>query len=153
MKKEASWPELYLPHLWGKEGKDITIFFRDTGLSDLIGFSYQHLAAQEAVKDFTNHLRAIKEALPDGKTLSGKHSVRWGKCVGILLDNGLPFNTSLYQALSESEEFITITPREYLESFSFLPPLSRIVPGSWIYGNLTPGSDIRKKLGLGRIAK
>lgn len=135
-KKESAWQELYLPHVWAKDGKEIAVFFRDTGLSDLIGFSYQHFPPQEAVKDFMNHLRAIREALPEDKPylvniiLDGENAWEY------YVDNGLPFITALYQTLSESEEFVTTTPLEYLGNFSHLPQISRIVPGSWICGNL-----------------
>ena len=52
--------------------------------------------------NFMNHLRAIREALPEDKPylvniiLDGENAWEY------YVDNGLPFITSLYQTLSES---------------------------------------------------
>ncbi|HPU08152.1 MAG TPA: glycoside hydrolase family 57 protein [Candidatus Atribacteria bacterium] len=135
-RKGEAWPELYLPHVWEKEERKVAVFFRDTELSDLISFSYQHFSPAEAVEDLIQRLKNIKKALPQGKPylvtiiLDGENAWEY------YVDNGLPFITSLYQALCESEDFVTITPREYLQKFSNLPPISHMVPGSWVGGVL-----------------
>ena len=135
-RKGEAWLELYLPHVWEKEERKVAVFFRDTELSDLISFSYQHFSPAEAVEDLIQRLKNIKKALPQDKPylvtiiLDGENAWEY------YVDNGLPFITSLYQALCESEDFVTITPREYLQKFSNLPPISHMVPGSWVGGVL-----------------
>ncbi len=116
------------------------ILFRDRGLSDLIGFSYQHLSAEEAVDDFLRRLRDIYEG------------VNYSPLVSVILDgencweyypeNGYPFLTRLYQAL-EREPWIE--PLSLKEAFlrEDLPEaeLKSLRAGSWM------GGTFRKWLG------
>jgi len=50
---------IYAPYVFRKNGKEITIFFRDKKLSDLIGFSYSKSDPELAVTDFLSRLRQI----------------------------------------------------------------------------------------------
>ena len=114
------------------------LFFRDQGLSDLIGFTYSRWSAETAVADFMQRLRRIYDALPD----DGRHYV-----VPIILDgenawehyphNGAEFLLSLYRSLVGSGFLRTVTFSEYLDLKPGLEPLENITAGSWIYGSLT----------------
>jgi alpha-amylase/alpha-mannosidase (GH57 family) len=124
-------------HSWGQGNEGPCLFFRDRGLSDLIGFTYSGWDAQDAVADFLSHLRRIHEGLPD----DGRHYV-----VPVILDgenawehypeNGAPFLRSLYRRLTESSEFRTVTFSEFLDLEPHREQLESVVAGSWIYSNL-----------------
>ena len=128
---------LYHPWRTGKDGK-IACFFRDDRLSDHIGFEYQSWDTNDAVANFIHELGGIHK-----RTLAEKAPV-----VSIIMDgenawehfheNGLPFLTSLYQAISEHKEFELTTFSEYLAHHAEQPRLKHLASGSWVYGNLSP---------------
>jgi alpha-amylase/alpha-mannosidase (GH57 family) len=120
----------------GADGK-LCLFFRDHGLSDLIGFTYSNWNAQDAVSDFLNKLQHIHESLPS----DGRRYV-----VPIILDgenawehypqNGVEFLTLLYTRLAESQVLKPVTFSEYLDMEPRREPLKSVVAGSWIYSSL-----------------
>ncbi len=114
---------------------DITLFFRDKYLSDLIGFEYSKKNPKEAVKDFISQLQRIN-------TQKGSDCI-----VSIILDgenaweyyknNGLEFFETLYSEFQNNSHFIkTVLPSE-IEKLDFtVNDISHIATGSWINGNL-----------------
>ncbi|MGH8644701.1 MAG: glycoside hydrolase family 57 protein, partial [Gammaproteobacteria bacterium] len=112
-------------------------FFRDDGLSDLIGFSYAEWQAEAAVEDLIQHLLRIKAA-----EAGGRESV-----VCIIMDgenawehypeNGYDFLSSLYSGLVCHPEIELTTFSELLERGLPCIPLSRLVAGSWVYGTFS----------------
>jgi hypothetical protein len=113
-------------------------FFRDHGLSDLIGFTYARWRPEDAAADFLNRLSEIQAALPD----DGRHRV-----VPVILDgenawehypdNGIGFLGGLYRGLVESPHLRPVTFSEYLALEAHREPLATLAAGSWIGGNLT----------------
>ncbi len=119
------------------EGK-LNCFFRDDGLSDLIGFTYADWHADDAVNNLVEHLETIDQAT------AGKPN----RVVSIIMDgenawehyprNGCYFLQTLYQRLAEH-------PRLELTTFSdFIAgqgqparSLPALVPGSWVYGTFS----------------
>lgn len=113
------------------------LFFRDDGLSDLIGFRYSDWHAKDAVEDFIKHLNNIANFLGD---TADQH------VVSIILDgenaweyypeNGQHFLDALYDGLSQA-------PRVSMMSFSEVTAkvaaqtLPRICAGSWVYGSFS----------------
>ncbi len=94
-----------------------SIFFRDKGLSDAIGFKYQNFAEQsQAVEAFLGDLK---------NRLANSVSDSANRIVTIILDGenawssyrnaARPFLHALYQALSKDPEIKTVTFGEYLE--------------------------------------
>ncbi|MBL7074919.1 glycoside hydrolase [candidate division KSB1 bacterium] len=128
--------ELYRPYRITVDGGELVVFFRDSTLSDLIGFTYAGWDSVRAADDFVHRLAAIREGLPD----DGRSYV-----ISIILDgenawehypnNGWDFLTSLYGKLQQSTRFKTVTFSEFLKGEERPEELSRIVPGSWINGN------------------
>jgi alpha-amylase/alpha-mannosidase (GH57 family) len=114
------------------------MFFRDQGLSDLIGFTYSRWGAEEAVADFLHRLRGIHDALPD----DGRHYI-----VPVVLDgenawehyprNGADFLGLLYRRLVAADFLRTVTFSEYLDLEPGTEALDAICAGSWIYSCLT----------------
>ncbi|MEJ2141291.1 MAG: glycoside hydrolase family 57 protein [Gammaproteobacteria bacterium] len=115
----------------------MTCFFRDDGLSDLIGFKYSDWHADDAVANLVHHLEKIAEECT--------HTP--GAIVSIILDgenaweyypeNGFYFITALYKQLAEHENLKLTTYSEYLESHTEKKTLNDIVAGSWVYGTFS----------------
>ncbi|MBN1335233.1 MAG: hypothetical protein JXB39_04680 [Deltaproteobacteria bacterium] len=115
---------------WRLDGTRHTrLFFRDTELSDRIGFTYAHWRAQDAVVDLLDRVRARRAACPD-------HG-----CLPIILDGenaweyyenrGFSFLKTLYEALAESPDLDTATFSEAAGSLE-PAPLPHFRAGSWI---------------------
>lgn len=122
---------LYSPHRY----HDVAIFFRDHTLSDLIGFDYMKWDPQRAAEDFVSRLLEIRRSVPEDRP----------HVVSIILDgenawehyrnDGHDFLRALYTRLAGEERLRTVTISEYLNAHDGGRPLSRLHPGSWIYGN------------------
>jgi alpha-amylase/alpha-mannosidase (GH57 family) len=115
-------------------GASPAVFYRDDGLSDMIGFNYTTWGADDAVNDFIHHLMNIK-----GSTEGDKDRV-----VSVILDgenaweyysyNGYYFLQTLYTRLAEHEEIELTTFRESLKSGVQPAKLPQMMGGSWVYG-------------------
>ena len=119
-----------------KEGL-INCFFRDDGLSDLIGFTYSKWHADDAVNNLIEHMEAILHNRKDQS----------GRVVSIILDgenaweyypeNGYYFLTALYKRLAEHPRFDLSTFAECVNSHSETTMLPSLVAGSWVYGSFS----------------
>ncbi len=117
-------------------GGKCRIFFRDDGLSDLIGFEYRNWDAVDAVANFIMHLRNISKFLNEGAG---------DCCISVILDgenaweyfpdNGVHFIDRLYRALIEEPGIETITFAEAMQLPTAVLPA--ICPGSWVYGSFS----------------
>jgi alpha-amylase/alpha-mannosidase (GH57 family) len=113
------------------------IFFRDDGLSDMIGFEYQQWNATDAAADFHRHLQNIARYLGPS---SGDH------VVSVILDgenaweyyadNAFHFLGALYEQLAASEHVKTTTFSDALQHTT-PHPLPTLCPGSWVYGSFS----------------
>ncbi len=114
-----------------------TCFFRDDGLSDLIGFKYSDWHADDAVANLANHLETIAESCADNPDA----------IVSIILDgenaweyypeNAYYFLSALYKKLSENRVINLTTYSDYLDQYSQTTQLSEMVAGSWVYGTFS----------------
>ncbi len=115
----------------------VTCFFRDDGLSDLIGFKYADWHADDAVANLIHHLENVSESCagqPD-------------RLVSIILDgenaweyypeNGYYFLSALYEKLVQHEGIQLTTYSEYLSVPREQARVDEIVAGSWVYGTLS----------------
>lgn len=119
------------------QDKKLSCFFRDDGLSDLIGFKYSEWHADDAVANLVHHLEEIASECVD----------KPGAIVSIILDgenaweyypeNGIYFITALYKQLAEHQQIKLTTYSEYLESQLTRATLKKIVAGSWVYGTFS----------------
>jgi alpha-amylase/alpha-mannosidase (GH57 family) len=135
---KLSLTERFSPWQLKTESGDLTLVFRDTEFSDLIGFTYQHWNEEKAIEDFIGRLKKITEAFPSGKTplipviLDGENAWAYYE------NNGHNFLEHLYQELSSKDWIETILPSEMISSADYKPlSLKNVVAGSWIYGNLS----------------
>ncbi|MBT3043967.1 MAG: glycoside hydrolase [Candidatus Thiodiazotropha sp. (ex Codakia orbicularis)] len=116
----------------------LNMFFRDDGLSDLIGFTYGEWHSDDAVGDLINHLVNIADACQDNPDA----------VVSIIMDgenaweyypyNGSYFLRAMYERLSQHPRLALTTFSEVLDRQRQPPPrLSKLVAGSWVYGTFT----------------
>lgn len=121
---------LYKPYRFS----DVYIFFRDHGLSDLIGFVYSGWSPQDAAKDLIKHFLSVYQSLSKGNyivpiILDGENAWEYYK------NDGRDFLLYLYEGLQKEERLKTITFSEYLKEYPDAEPLQRLHSGSWIYAN------------------
>lgn len=115
---------------------ELSCFFRDDGLSDLIGFTYSDWHADDAVRDLIKHLENIRAGC------RAKDSV-----VSIIMDgenaweyypnNGYYFLRGLYENLSNHARIELVTFSDCLAAIPLVPSLQRVVAGSWVYGTFS----------------
>ncbi len=110
----------------------LRIIFRDSGLSDLIGFTYSKWRGDDAANDLVNKLHSIDDFDKDA-------------CVAIILDgenawehyyeNGFYFLRDLYSLISSSSKINPLSVKDIAVTENCIN-LDNIYPGSWVYGNL-----------------
>ncbi len=113
------------------------LFFRDDGLSDLIGFTYSDWHADDAVNNLLHHLENIADAC-DGAD---------NRVVSIILDgenaweyypeNAFYFLTGLYQKLVDHPRLRMVTFSDFLDQGKDSVSLEKLVAGSWVYGTFS----------------
>lgn len=122
----------FTPYLYRSRERTLMLFFRDHGLSDLIGFVYPHWREEEAVEDFIGRLRVIEQAHPQA-------------VVSIILDgenpwehypaNGYDFLMALYRRIEQEPWIETLTFGQAMPKVTARGPLTSLHPGSWIAAN------------------
>ncbi len=124
-----------LAHPYRLDGIDMACFFRDDGLSDLIGFEYSKWHADDAVADLIKHLEniaafteyeAVVSIIMDGENAWEYYP-----------DNGYHFLNALYRRLSEHPGIELTTFSECLGNNVSTKPLAKLVAGSWVYGTFS----------------
>lgn len=133
--KENKTPSTGVHHPFKLKNTGIACFFRDDGLSDLIGFEYSKWHADDAVTDLIKHLENIAAHEPGDKVVSiimdGENA--WEH----FPDNGYHFLSGLYQSLAQHPVIEMSTFSECLKSKTPVKPLARLVAGSWVYGTFS----------------
>ncbi|MDO8361735.1 MAG: glucodextranase DOMON-like domain-containing protein [Actinomycetota bacterium] len=117
----------------------VQVVFRDTVLSDLVGFEYSGRGAGEAADDLIARLGLVRDRLAGSE---GAHLVT------ILLDgenaweyyanDGIDFLDALYDRLGNTPWLVPTTPTAFMvEHADAARPLARLAAGSWIGGTFT----------------
>jgi alpha-amylase/alpha-mannosidase (GH57 family) len=126
---------LYQPYRL--QGGPLACYFRDDGLSDLIGFTYADWHADDAVANLVHHLENIADSCqghPEAVVpivLDGENA--WEHYP----ENGYYFLRALYQRLSEHPRLRLTTFSDCLERGVPSGELSGLVAGSWVYGTFS----------------
>lgn len=121
---------------WRHDALALNCYFRDDGLSDLIGFQYKDWHADDAVANLIGHLEQI-----------ASHCTEPDSVVSIILDgenawehypsNGYYFLHALYAGLA-SHPRLNLTTFGALKKTRHKPDaLPRLVAGSWVYGTFS----------------
>ncbi|MHB1697708.1 MAG: hypothetical protein ACYCSQ_06380 [bacterium] len=124
---------LYRVYKWRDSG--LKIIFRESGLSDLIGFTYAKWRGDDAAKDLVGKLHSIddfdKEAVVS-IILDGENAWEY------YYENGFYFLNDLYSLISSSVKINPMLLSETAEAYGgdSCIKLDNIMPGSWIHGNL-----------------
>ncbi|MBZ5569250.1 MAG: glycoside hydrolase [Acidobacteriia bacterium] len=127
---------LYAPYLYEKGATRMNLVFRDHTLSDLIGFVYSGMNAQDAANHFIGSIkRAAEPVLRQGRDA----------LVPIILDgenaweyyprSGREFLRRVYDALQRDPWLEAVTVSEAIERHRHAPKIGSLVPGSWISAN------------------
>ena len=140
----AAGTDVHCVHGAFRRGGGPHVFFRDDGLSDLIGFSYKNRPADAAVQDLIGHLERI-----------AAHCAREDAVVTIALDgenawahyphNAFDFLSILYRELSSHATLRLTTCGRYLARNVPAIDLARVTAGSWVYGTLSTWIGHRDK--------
>ena len=128
------------PYTVETEGGDIALLFRDHGLSDAIGFEYSRWDPVDAANDFVSRLLNKRELIVDQEGEDAlEHAVvpvilDGENCWEFYRDNGEPFLRALFERLSNTDLFESVTCSSAID-IPARPILSDLVAGSWINGN------------------
>lgn len=119
------------------EQGEMTCFFRDDGLSDLIGFTYSDWHADDAIGDLIHHLEGV------AKACKGQSDA----IVPIIMDgenawehypeNGYHFLKALYERFTSHPYIELTTFSDYLAGKPKVRELPHLVAGSWVYGTFS----------------
>jgi len=118
-------------------GSEVACFFRDDGLSDLIGFTYSGWHGDDAVANFVGHIENIAASCDEPE----QH------VVSIIMDgenawehyphNGYYFLNALYEQLSAHPKLELTTFSDSLASDLQPQQIDGLVAGSWVYGTFS----------------
>ncbi|HXQ25563.1 MAG TPA: glycoside hydrolase family 57 protein [Candidatus Acidoferrales bacterium] len=132
-------PELYTPWRFKRAGREMSGFFRDHYISDLVGFVYSRMGADAAAWDLHRRIRAIGDREPEGRTatvsviLDGENA--WEYYPG----NGREFLKRFYERIQLDPDIHAMTMSEAAEAAAEAEGDSRsldgIFPASWISAN------------------
>jgi alpha-amylase/alpha-mannosidase (GH57 family) len=126
---DLSWDNrrrLYHPYKRG----DVTLFFRDRPISDLLGFQYMHAPAAESTNDLIHRLRDM----PDGShvliALDGENP--WD----YYPNSGRDFLRRLFEGIQKDAALEAVSLSEALERLP-AEKLDWLAPGSWANANFS----------------
>ena len=128
---------LFKPYVYN----DITIGFRDHGLSDLIGFNYRFKSGDDASEHFMHAVEPIRHTQKDATVfviLDGENAWEFFE------NNAYDFFTALYGRFLQTSWCRTVTMDE-VSHLSNAGKLERLAPGSWIHGNFDTWSGHSEK--------
>jgi len=116
----------------------INTFFRDDGLSDLIGFKYATWHSDDAVGDLLNHMTNIANASNDPKNTVISVIMDGENAWEYFPENAYHFLSTLYRSLLSHPKLELATYSEILDKQQ--PEqlkVPRLVAGSWVYGTFS----------------
>ncbi len=128
-------PDLYSPWKLQRGGKEITGFFRDHYVSDLVGFVYSRMGATAAAEDLHRRIRAIGDRQPAGSTATVSVILDGENAWEFYPENGRDFLRQFYKRVQDDSEIHTLTMSEAVEARADAPKLEGIFPASWINAN------------------
>ncbi len=110
--------------------KSVYIVFRDTNISNRIGFSYSQMSTEKAVQNFIDYLHKVQAQNKDGNliltiALDGEN------CWENYPNDGNDFRKLLYETLSKDKYINLTTPDDYLKTHTVNYKLNKMATGSW----------------------
>ena len=133
---EAAAQKLYTIHRYENGETRMHLIFRDHAISDLIGFVYSGMPAQEAASHLMRNIREVAQPV----LRTGQDAV-----VSIILDgenaweyypeSGREFLRRFYDELQKDPGIEGLTVSEAIARQGSFNPLNSLTPGSWIHAN------------------
>ena len=121
---DAGRPRLFRPYRRG----NVTIFFRDRGLSDLIGFHYMHGTQRDSANDLLRRLKEIPEGSHVSIILDGENP--WD----YYPDSGRDFLRYVFEGIQRDPALEAVTLSEARDRLPSTT-LDWLAPGSWAGSN------------------
>ncbi|GAC1430744.1 MAG: glycoside hydrolase family 57 protein [Terriglobales bacterium] len=128
--------KLYTLHRYENDETEMHLIFRDHAISDLVGFVYSGMPAQEAANHLIHNIRQAAQPLLD----QGRDAL-----VPLILDgenawehypqSGREFLRRFYHQLQHDPGIEAVTVSEAIERHREVNKLNSLVPGSWINAN------------------
>lgn len=128
-------PELYTPWRLRRGEREMTGFFRDHYLSDLVGFVYSRMDACAAAEDLHRRIRAIGDREPPGRTATVSLILDGENAWEFYPGNGREFLRQFYGRIQNDPDIRALTATEAVEAMPGRPSLQGIFPASWIGAN------------------
>ena len=123
--------ERFSPHAVATPDGGVRMLFRDHGLSDMIGFTYQSWPMEAAVDDFIRRLREIAaHASTPGRAVTVPVILDGENAWEHYADGGRPFLRHLYRCLVEAPDIDPVQMR--VATTGPAVPLTHVFAGSWI---------------------
>jgi alpha-amylase/alpha-mannosidase (GH57 family) len=119
----------------------VNLLFRNLTLSDLIGFAYQTMEANQAADDCYGRLKFIQQQITNTGSFTSDGQVPaivtialdGENCWESYHDDGIPFLRALYQRLQDDPTFNVATISQALaQNKGHCQPLPKLHSGSWI---------------------
>ncbi|ACE85680.1 glycoside hydrolase family 57 protein [Cellvibrio japonicus] len=121
-------------------------FFRDDGLSDLIGFKYSNWHSDDAVGDLINHMVNIANSANDPANTVISVIMDGENAWEYFPENAYHFLSTLYRSLSDHPQLAMATYAEVLDQQQPIPTeMPHLVAGSWVYGTFSTWIGDRDK--------
>ncbi len=116
----------------------LNTFFRDDGLSDLIGFKYATWHSDDAVDDLLNHMVNIATASGDAKNTVISVIMDGENAWEYFPENAFHFLHTLYSRLTDHPQLELTTYSEFLDQHHPKTiAMPHLVAGSWVYGTFS----------------
>src|SRR5438309_1194064 len=126
-------PELlYQPWRIERDGRSVSVVFRDNPLSNAIGFDYHGMHARDAVADFTTRLRRIRDQQGDDRDFLAVVALDGENPWDFYSREGHDFLNWLYEELQRAEDIRCTTVSDFLDQHPDRNQLDRLHSGSWI---------------------
>ncbi len=126
---------LYQPYRVREGEHELSIVFRDHGLSDMIGFHYQRSKGADAADDFLQHLQNIRKAVDPSQPVLVSVILDGENCWEHYPEGGVPFLRNLYQRCTQTKGVRSVRLGDYLEQHPPRDTLPHLFAGSWINHN------------------
>ena len=129
-------PELlYQPWRMDRKGGSVSAVFRDSLLSNLIGFDYHRMQTRAAVGDFMGRLRRIRGQQGDGRDFLVVVALDGENAWDFYMREGHDFLNGLYEELDRADDIVCTTVADFLDEHPHRHHLNRLYGGSWISVN------------------
>ena len=127
--------QLYYPKRVTREGQSVAMVFRDSQLSNAIGFDYQRMSSIDAARDLVGRLRRIRDIQGDRDflaviALDGENAWEFYP------RDGHDFLNTLYTELENSNDIVTTTVSDFIAEHPPQQQLHHLHTGSWIGASL-----------------